>query len=116
MNILLLAVPGGSLERDRKGSTVELDFSSDDSLTLPSSQDIHQSRLSSTRRTHESGQSSSLAVSEDVVKELLILSVGFDCVVQVLPGESTARQLWSSNVNSRFSLCLHTIGTLLIDH
>jgi hypothetical protein len=48
--------------------------------------------LASTGRTHERGNSTSAAVTSNLAKQLLVLSVGLDRVVEILPSErSTAK-------------------------
>jgi hypothetical protein len=48
VNVQLLAISGGTLEGDRECGSVQLYMSGDYPLTLPGSQDVHQSGLPST--------------------------------------------------------------------
>jgi hypothetical protein len=68
MDIDLFTVSSCPLERDGKSMTVHQYFSFNLSVGLSSSQNIHESSLSSTRGTHHRGKSASFTVSEDVVE------------------------------------------------
>jgi hypothetical protein len=68
MHVDLFTVSGSSLERNWERVTVHQDFALNLSISLSSSQDIHQCGLSGTRRAHHGGEGTSFAVSENIVE------------------------------------------------
>ncbi|KAH3677161.1 hypothetical protein WICPIJ_009030 [Wickerhamomyces pijperi] len=90
VQILLLDIPGGSLESGIQRLTVDQEITSDGTEIDSLRQDVQQRGLTSTRLTHQSSQSTRLDVTLNVVQQLSGSSLVWNDIVDVLPDKSTS--------------------------